>query len=143
MNGAISVKGYKGDTIKMIARVKTLDKVKQEKQRSESKIKKGDPRNGLTKISNTGLKLEIEKHGNSISIGSMGKKQYLELELKVPFKSNLQLQLHRGGDIIVSDIQGSLDLQNLRGAIKATGIVGPIVAESVRQDVVVVFNRIA
>ncbi len=141
MNGAISVEGYKGDTIKLVARVKILDKVNKEKQHSETKLKKGDPRNGLTKVSNTGLQLEIEKHGNSITIGSIGKKQYVELELKVPFKSNLELQLHRGGDIIVSDIRGSLDLQNLRGAIKATGIVGPIVAESVRQDVVVVFKE--
>lgn len=148
MNGSISVEGYKGNSIKVLARVKSLDKVSEEDEITESKVKskksskviKDDPRKGLTKVSNTGMQLEIEKSGNSISIGTMNKKQYVELSLKVPFNSDLELQLHRGGDINVNAVQGSLDIQNLRGAIKASGIVGPIVAESVRKDVVVVFK---
>lgn len=149
MNGSISVEGYKGNTIEILARVKSLDEVSEEdglkkvkvKANKTSLAKKDDPRKGLTKVVNTGMQLEIEKSGNSLSIDTMNRKQYVELSLKVPFKSDLELQLHRGGDIDVKAVQGSLDIQNLRGAIKATGIVGPIVAESVRKDVVVVFKN--
>ena len=148
MNGSISVEGYKGNSIKVFARVKSLDEVSEEdglkkvkvKANKTSQAKKDDPRKGLTKVANTGVQLEIEKRGNSISIGTMNRKQYVELSLKVPFKSDLELQLHRGGDIDIKAVQGSLDIQNLRGAIKATDIVGPIVAESVRKDVVVIFK---
>ena len=148
MNGSISIEGYKGNSIEILARVKSLDKVSEGDERKRlktksnktSQVKKDDPRKGLTKVANTGMQLEIEKRGNSVSIGTMNRNQYVELTLKVPFKSDLELQLHRGGDINVNNVQGSLDIQNLRGGIKATGIIGPIVAESVRKDVVVVFK---
>ncbi len=147
MNGAISIEGYKGDKIQVIAKIDSLDNVtkdKSAKDENPNDVKsEGSKKSmkGLKKVTNTAIQLELESRGNTVSIGSLNKKQKIDLVLRVPFNSNLELQLVRGDDIIIKNIHGSIDVQNVKGEIRATGIKGPIVAETLQKGLFVVFDE--
>lgn len=141
MNGAITVEGYKGDTVQVLANAKHLEKVDKKKAK---KVKNSQPeksKKGLKRVTNTALKLQIESKGNSLSIASINRNQHVNLVLKVPFNSNLEMHLMQGDDININNVKGSIDVQNIRGDIRAIGITGPIVAESMGKELVVVFDK--
>ena len=138
-SGSIRVEGYKGSTVEIVAKIKEMKQVSDSNERTEEKTSRSSK--GLKKISNKTIFLEIEEDDNEISIGSMNRNQNIELVLKVPFNSNLELGLHRGEDIVIKDVHGSIEVSNHSGPITATGIRGPIVAESMRHDMVVSFDK--
>lgn len=60
--------------------------------------------------------------------------------IKVPFNTSLKIEQLKGDSIKINDVRGALELASHRGAIVVQGAVGPIVAESMREDIEVVFN---
>ncbi|TQV85823.1 hypothetical protein [Aliikangiella coralliicola] len=147
MSGTIAVEGYKGKTIEIsvtTGSLKKLGKVKKAETsthgKSESHSSSGRSTKGLKRITNSAIQLYIEERNNKVSIESSQKSHKINVSVKVPFNTNLELELHRGSDINVTNVHGYIDIENPRGAIVATGIKGPIVAESGRKDVTVVFD---
>ncbi len=139
MTGKISVEGYKGKTIEIKALIKDLRKVK-------VKSKKEDPTNssltkGLKRVENTSINLEIEEQNNKVDIDSSNRNQYISLIIKVPFNTNLELELHRGEGINIVNVHGSIDVESHEGPLTAIGIHGPIVAEVSRSNLTIDFDK--
>lgn len=114
--GDISVSGYKGDQIKIIAR------------------RKGPDSEAIKIIDNSfGPRVELfpvtSKFKNS--------KTRVDFELKVPESGDgISLELKSGsGRIEVADINGNLVVNSLRGNVKVENIKGNIFAHSVSGDI--------
>lgn len=145
VNGNITVIGYEGDTIEISA---TTTNNKNDKNSHElKKIHKANRNRsparssqGLKSISGNMLRLEIEEDNNVVEIKSEISTQYVNLIIKVPHRSKLDISLYYGGDIKVDSVQGGIELESYKGAIYANNISGPIVAETHLKDIVVVFS---
>ena len=155
-NGSISVVGYDGKTIEISSSVEALESVPNgddfefdlgDMADKAEKPEKGGPNKkrsteGLKKISNTAAPLMIEERNNRVEISSQVRKRAVNLTIKVPRDSILDLSVQKGGDIRVSNVSGAIELSSHKGAIIAEGISGPIVAETHRKDIEVSFSSL-
>jgi len=141
--GSITLVGYQGDTIEIsaktsnfIAKEKDLEKVKATKNPNNSKRSS----EGLKSVKRQSMRLQIEEKNNKVEISSEVSNQHLDLVIKVPQRSSIDVELYKGGDIDIDGISGGLELEAYQGMIIAKNISGPIVAETARTDIVVSFT---
>ncbi len=143
--GSVTLVGYKGDTIEINAKTsvfsgndKDLKKVKAPKNNNNNPARSNK---GLKSIKSQSMRLEIEEDNNDVEISSEFSNQHVDLVIKVPQRSSIEVELHKGGDINIDGISGSLELEAYGGMIEAKNISGPIVAETGRTDIVVSFSN--
>lgn len=122
--GAIHVEGDNGKTVRLTAQ-KTI------RARSEEKLKKAQEE----------VKLDISIEGNYIGLyvdgpfrkdegrghGNFKKQGYIvqyNFELKVPYKTDLSLKTVTDGDIIISNINGECELNNVNDIISVDNLEG-------------------
>jgi hypothetical protein len=144
--GSITLVGYKGDTIEISAKTsvfagkdKDLKKVKAKINQSTS----SRSTEGLKSVKSQSMRLEIEERNNEVEISSEVSNQHVDLVIKVPQRSSIDVELYKGGDINVDGVSGGLELEAYQGMIIAKNISGPIVAETARTDIVVSFTDFA
>ena len=144
--GSITIEGYKGKTVEVQATFQDLDAETMKKFRNRNydwdKENRSAPRSsdGLKRVKNTRIHLEIEEEDNHVSIGSEVQNRQIDLVIKVPTTSNIQASVYDKGDLSIKGITGKLELSNHRGGINAMNINGPIVAETWRADIVIGFD---
>jgi len=141
--GSISVVGYQGDTVEISAKTSTFSG--QDKDLKRVKRKLGEhsvarSTEGLKSVKQQGMRLEIEERDNQVEISSEVSNQHVDLVIKVPQRSSVEVELYKGGDINIDGIQGALELEAYGGMINASNVSGPIVAETARTDIVVSFS---
>ena len=95
------------------------------------------------------LVLKYEIHGtsvtesdNHISVDTDWGRNKITVIVRVPRNENLDLSTTNDGEIIVSNIQGALELENTNGPITATNIAGSVIAETVNATIDVGFSSI-
>lgn len=149
-DGAITIEGYEGDSIEISTNVEQIDdsglaQVNQHKgfDGSAQGVKKRRSIEGLKSIKNNSVQLEIEQSGNRVSIDSGHNRKSIVLKIKVPIRTRLSLDLHKGGDINIDNISGAIEVETHKGGIFATGITGPLVAESHSSDIVISFDSLS
>ncbi|MEM7082262.1 MAG: hypothetical protein AAF465_05970 [Pseudomonadota bacterium] len=86
--------------------------------------------------------LEIEEDNNAISFDADWRSNRVTVLARIPRRANLSLRTINNGEIIVSNVEGSLKLSNVNGPITATNISGSVIAESVNKDITVSFARL-
>lgn len=150
--GSITVEGYKGDTIEITANFSEISKVdKDEDDRDERRYSRSNNKKkttsrstqGLKKLSNNIPHLQIEEDENEVEISSESQKKNVHLTIRVPRRASMKMELYRGGDVVVSNMDGILEIENYKGGIKASNITGPIVAETYQQDIEVDFGQLS
>jgi len=156
--GAITVEGYDGEVVEINAEFVELDKVSKSDHSDEEDMKsevvetelnkntkkkgrQGRSTEGLKRVTNNSIRLQIEEDDNEIDISSDMKNRLVKLHLRVPKRSALELSIYRGEDINISSIDGNIELSNYSGSIIASDISGPIVAETYRGEIIVDFNH--
>ena len=139
--GAITVEGTNGQDVILIAH-KTI------KARSQDRIQKAMEE----------IKLDIAEKGNTVDVyvdgpfrchDRRGKSNWrdpgyevqYDFELKVPFKTNLDLSTVNEGDILVKDVEGAFEINNVNGEIKMVDVAGSGEAQTVNGRVRVAFKR--
>ncbi len=144
--GSITLVGYKGDTIEISVKTSTFSgKNKGLKKMKPAINNNSAPRSteGLKSVKNHSMRLEIEEKNNIVEINSEVANQHVDLVIKVPQRSSIEVELYQGGDINIDGISGSLELEAYQGMIIAKNVSGPIVAETARTDIVVSFSDFA
>ena len=84
-----------------------------------------------------GAGLEINERDNRVSIESDGPPNPIKIVARVPRRAKLDLSTVNEGAIVVRDIVGDLQLENVNGPITATNINGSVIAESVNNPIAV------
>jgi len=144
--GSITVVGYKGDTIEISAKSSVFSGKDKDLKKVKAKMNKNNSSRstkGLKSVKRSSMRLEIEENNNDVEISSEVSNQHVDLVIKVPQRSSIDIELYKGGDINIDGISGSLELEAYDGMIKAKNISGPIVAETARTDIVVSFSGFA
>ncbi|HKJ15877.1 MAG TPA: hypothetical protein VJ984_00825 [Xanthomonadales bacterium] len=96
-----------------------------------------------TKNLNVGAySVEIEERDNRISLDTDWRANSVRVIARVPQRADLELETVNNGTIRVENITGNLSLSNVNGPITAIGISGSVMAESVNDDIEVIFNRV-
>jgi len=141
--GSITLIGYKGDTIEISAKASDFSGKDENLKKVKEIINKNTSlrsSKGLKSVKNQSMRLEIEERNNNIDISSEVTNQHVDLVIKVPQRSSVEVELYKGGDVNIDGINGALELEAYEGMIIAKNISGPIVAETARTDIVVSFS---
>ena len=98
---------------------------------------------GAKMLSGGGSGLEISERDNQVSIDSDAPPSPITIVARVPRRASLNLSTTNDGEIVVRDIVGNLELENINGPITATNITGSVIAESVNNPITVGLSGVA
>ncbi len=91
---------------------------------------------GAKTLSGGGAGLEISERDNRVSVESeMPTTNPISIVARVPRRAKLDLSTVNESEIVVRDIVGDLQLENINGPITATNITGSVIAESVNNPI--------
>jgi len=124
-NGSVSVVGYDGDTVEISSDITAAKTYGNHSSVKQFTLDDAD--------------VEIKELNNSVKIISLSVNYVVNLVIKVPQQSDLEIWVEKGGGILISNVQGQLGMSAGTGAIKATDISGPIVAETQAKNIHVDF----
>jgi len=144
--GSVTLVGYKGDSIEISAKSSVFSGKDKDLKKVQNKINKNNAArstDGLKSVKSRSMRLEIEEKNNQVEISSEVSNQHVDLVIKVPQRSMIDVELYKGGDIKIDGVNGGLELEAYDGMIIARNISGPIVAETARTDIVVSFSDFA
>ena len=137
LSGGITVLGYDGTEVRVVA---TVDGEEHDDENEEGD---SNPRaRGLKRIRNRSAGLSIEEHDNRIHIQTSSWRNSVDVELRVPRRTSLELGTVNDGDIVVRGVEGEIEAQNTNGAITVEDVSGSVLAEAVNGDIVVRLNRV-
>jgi len=138
MAGQIEVTGYDGRDVVIVARNSTAQYESDEHDGGDD-----DPgTRSMKRIPNTALGLEIEERQNHVSVSGEWQNYTVTVQIQVPFRTSASIHTVNGGDIVVRDIQGELELDNTNGGIAATNIKGSVLAHTTNGNVSVTFDEL-
>ena len=135
VNGSITIRGYSGNEVHVIA-TQPMKKIK-----IEQEVEDPD-KAGLKKITSTSFSLSAEENDNYVDISSDSWKSAINLEIEVPMKFDLEIGTVNDGDIIVENVEGTLEVTNVNGSVTLTNVSGSVVTNTVNGDVKVTMNRV-
>lgn len=98
-------------------------------------------RKGLKRIPNRALGVSITEEDNSVYIKSSNNNQK-NYVIKVPRNFSLQVSTHHNGQINVSNVKGSLELNAHHGGIKVENVAGAVIADTHHGEIKVTFTEI-
>ena len=98
---------------------------------------------GAKMLSGGGAGLEISERDNRVSVESNAPPSPITIVARVPRRVSLDLSTVNDGEIIVRDVVGDLELENINGPITATNITGSVIAESVNNPITVGLTGVA
>lgn len=133
MNGGITVTGYSGKEVIVEARPR------HEGARESKPDRKAE---GMHRIDSRGTGLSVEEQDNEVHIGIGSMNRTVDLNIQVPFNTSLKLKCLNDGDIKVDRVTGEVDADDLNGSVKLLNISGAVVAHSLNEDVVVTMDRV-
>jgi hypothetical protein len=126
-------------TIKGTARKDILVKYSSEEENDNEKNRSKD---GLKKIGSGGMDLEVVEHLNTITIKSDSWNNKLDVEIEIPSGMDVEAKTHNDGDIMVTNIQGEVNLTNHNGEITALNISGAVLATTYNGELKVSFDKV-
>lgn len=97
---------------------------------------------GLKRIAGGTMDLEVTERENSVIVNSDSWSHRMKLEIEVPSGFDMSVSTYNDGDLVVSNIQGELELNNYNGEITAENISGSVVATTYNGEIKVTFDKI-
>lgn len=137
--GSITVKG----TARKDVLVKYVEVADDDHDHDDDRHKKGNSeKEGLKRISGGGLELSASENANLVKISSGSWNVKTNLEIEVPSGIDLNVSTYNDGDLMITNIQGEVELTNYNGEITALNISGSVVATTYNGDIKVTFDKV-
>jgi len=133
-SGSINVKGT--------ARKDVLVKYTSNEEKKEDADQSHD-RAGMRRIGGGGLDLEVTETDNIVKIESKSWHHGVDLEIEVPSGFDLDISTYNDGDLLVTGIQGEMELNNYNGEITALNISGSAVATTFNGGIKITFDKVS
>jgi len=134
MSGGITVKGYDGKEVVVEARLRGGKSSRKDKSNNKSEGLK------LIEIATTGLTVEEEDNVVTVSAGQMGRA--VDVSIQVPNSTSLKLGCMQDGGIVVEQVAGEIEANNLNGPVTLTNVSGIVVAHSLNGEVRTQMDRV-
>lgn len=130
---------YGSITIKGAARKDVLVKyssVNNDKQ--GSKVEK----DGLKRISGGTMDLQVSENSNYVKVESGSWNTKMNLEIEVPVGFDVKVSSYNDGDIVVTNVEGEVEITTYNGEIAAENISGSVIATTYNGEIKVTFNKV-
>lgn len=111
-------------------------------EHANDKTKDKPSKAGLKKIGGGGIDLQVTENDNFVKAESGSWTNPIKLEIEVPSGFDLQVHTYNDGDLMISNIQGALELTNFNGEITALNIAGSTVATTYNGEIRVTFDKV-
>lgn len=99
-------------------------------------------KDGLRRVGGGGLDLEASENANHVKVKSDSWNHKIFLEIEVPAGFDLELHTYNDGDLVITNVQGILELKNYNGEIIANSISGSVVANTYNGAIKVTFDKV-
>lgn len=106
------------------------------------KEKEDESKEGLKRISSGTMDLDASENSNVVKIGSDSWSNTMNLIIEVPSGFDMKVKAYNDGDIVISDIQGEVEITNYNGEITARNISGSVVASTYNGDIKITFDKL-
>jgi hypothetical protein len=128
INGGVTVRGYSG-----------ADAIIEGSGRGPQPRSSRAPA-GMHRIDDIGLGLDVNENNNVVTVrGGLGRP--VDLTIQVPVETSLKLKTLNGGSIVVENINGEIEAENMNGAVTITGVSGSVVANSMNGRITVSLDK--
>lgn len=108
----------------------------------KGKASEDKSKEGLKRVSGGGMDLEASENNNYVKVESDSWNKELNLEIEVPSGFDLEVHTYNNGDLMITNIQGEVDLTNYNGEITALNISGSVVATTYNGEIKVTFDKV-
>lgn len=125
LNGGIKVEGYNGKEVI----------VRYSSQNDRRKNDKPAIENGMRRISDNNVGLEIREEKNEVDIKVNSWMKKADLSILVPHNFSLHLRTVNDGLVEVKDVQGELDISNVNGSVILQNVSGAAVVNTVNGEI--------
>lgn len=99
--------------------------------------------NGMKRISTSGgFEVTAKEADNTVTVNTGNPNRAVDLDLKIPQDVKLKLSTVNNGEVIVENVRGELEVNNVNDKITLTDISGSVVANTVNGDVTVTFRAV-
>ena len=115
LHGSIKVSGYNGKQV-LVSYGK----------RGETQRSRRDESDGLRRLPNNNLGLEVREENNNVTVKTSGiaMARAVDIEVQVPSNFSVKLKTLNDGVITVEDLNGELEVDNLNGNIALRNVSG-------------------
>jgi hypothetical protein len=131
-SGDISVEGYDGKEVVIVADAPIRDADAGEPPRSD----------GLRRIQSSSVGLTVEENDNTVSVHMDFSPKNADLQIRVPRRTSVKARLVNGGDVEIDSVTGEHELSNVNGDVIATDIAGSAVINATNGDVRATFTSV-
>jgi DUF4097 and DUF4098 domain-containing protein YvlB len=132
INGGITIKGYEGKEVVVEAKLR-------DHQEDHDRANRYP---GMKRLAVRSTGLVVEEQNNVIVVKTESWRAAADLVIQVPFGTSLELSCVNDGNIVVDQVRGEIEAQNVNGAITLTKVSGTALANTTNGDVTVSFARI-
>jgi hypothetical protein len=133
-NGRIIVKGGNRKDV-------LVSSVAREEEPRRGRTRDSGAAAGLQRLTQRGG-FEVTEANNQMTIDANQRNREVNVEIQVPTRVNLKLHGLNGGDILVDNVDGDLEVQHQNGSIRLVNVAGSVVANSQNGNVVVTMSRL-
>jgi hypothetical protein len=134
IRGGITVKGYDGKDV--VVEVRARSGADDEGGAGEGRYP------GMKRVPARSPGLTVEEQSNVVSVNTDSARSAADLVIQVPMRASLELGCVNDGAIVVDNIQGDVEAQNVNGAITLSGISGSALANTTNGGVTASFVRL-
>lgn len=131
-SGDISVEGYEGNEVVIVADAPIRDADEGEPPRPD----------GLRRIQSSSVGLTVEENDNVVSVRMDFSPKNADLEIRVPRRTSVKASLVNGGDVEIDSVTGEHELSNVNGDVIATDVSGSAVINATNGDVRATFTAV-
>ncbi|HLX45335.1 MAG TPA: DUF4097 family beta strand repeat-containing protein [Bryobacteraceae bacterium] len=131
INGGMTIRGYSGNEAIIEGRGGSS-----ERHRRPSNVPEG-----MHQIVGNSYGLDVTEDGNTITVKG-GITRSADLTIQVPQQTSLKVRTMNGGAIVIENVSGEIDAQNMNGPVTITNVEGTVLANSMNGRVVVSLNRV-
>jgi hypothetical protein len=97
---------------------------------------------GMKKIGGGGMDLEVVESNNFVKVQSDSWSHKLALEIEVPAGFDLEVHTYNDGDLMITGVQGEIELTNYNGEITALNVSGSVIATTYNGEIKVTFDKV-
>jgi DUF4097 and DUF4098 domain-containing protein YvlB len=131
---------YGSITVKGTARKDVLVKYASENEDSDGERK--GTKDGLKRISGGTMDLEVSENANYVKVESGSWNNKLNLVIEVPIGFDVKVSSYNDGDILISNIEGEVEITTYNGEIAAENISGSVIATTYNGEIKVTFDKV-
>jgi hypothetical protein len=118
------------------------DKPHNKNHNHNSNNDQGKKSDGLKKIGGGGMDLEVVESNNYVKVESDSWSHKINLEIEVPSSIDLEVHTYNDGDLMITNIQGDVELENYNGEITGLNISGSAVASTYNGEIKLTFDKV-